>query len=88
MSLTAILVIAQSLSLDEIFKKGDVHRRVPSWLKNDEHAVKIHCVPAEAVAQKPEDTSRVQAGSGHSDHGHSSGPREEHHRRLSHGHVE
>ena len=40
-------------------------------------------MPQKQVVQKPEDTSRVQAGIGHSDHGHSSGPREEHHGRLT-----
>ena len=42
-----------------------------------EHAVKIDCAPAEA-SWKPVDTVRVQAGSRHSVHGHSAGPRDEH----------
>ena len=44
------------------------------WYK--EHAVKIDCAPAEA-SWKPVDTVRVQAGSRHSEHGHSVGPRDE-----------
>ena len=50
---------------------------------NEEHAVKIDCVPQKQDVQKPENTIRVQAGIVHSDHGHSSGPRDEHHGRLT-----
>ena len=74
MSLTAILVKAQSLSLSGLQHACSV-LAIMDW--DEEHAVKIDCGPSEACVQKSEDTIRVQAGSQHSVHGHSSGPREE-----------
>ncbi len=58
-----------------IFKGACSVVTIMDW--DEEHAVKIDCAPSEACAQKPEDTIRVQTGSQHSVHGHSSGPREE-----------